>query len=104
MPRERFVSEPIEIDVTSVPVSGLGQGAPTCPMRFRWRDREYVVVQVMEQGKQLRAHDSREKYLRSHSFRVRTEDGLEMVLRCDRQVRGNPWRIFTVHNPDGKGG
>lgn len=96
MPRERFVSEPIEVDVSSVPVAGLGRGAPTCPGRFVWRGDTYVVTAVLETGKQVRAHDSSETYVKSHSFRVHTDRGLEMVLRCDRQVRGNPWRVYTV--------
>lgn len=83
-----------------MPVVGLAQGAPTCPRRFRWRGKEYIVAEVVEQSRQLRAHDSRETYVRSHSFRVRTEDGWEMVLRCDRHIRGNPWRLFTVRAPE----
>ncbi len=100
MSRERFVFEPIEVDVTSIPVAGLGAGGPTCPRRFKWRGRDVVVVDVLEVKRQLRAHDSQERYVHSHSFRVRTADGLEMVLRCDRQIRGNPWRVFTVTEPD----
>ena len=82
MPREEFVSEPIIVDSSSVPVAQLAQGAPSCP-------------------KQLRAYDSRETYVKSHSFRIRTDTNLEMVLRCDRQVRGNPWRVFTVTQING---
>lgn len=102
MPREKFVSEPIEVDVQSIGPGDLSTGAPGCPMRFFWRGQEFRVATVLDKGKQLRAHDSRETYVKSHSFRVLTEDGYEMVLRCDRQVRGNPWRLFTLKAPQQK--
>lgn len=94
--KAQFVSEPAIVDPTSIPAAGLAGGAPVCPTRFTWRGREYRVVRVLETGRQLRAHDSTETYVRSHSFRVETECGYEIVLRCDRQVRGNPWRVYTV--------
>ena len=95
MAREQFVCEPIIVDSSSVPLVALAKGAPACPRRFRWRGQDHEVVAVLETSKQLRAHDSPETYVRSHSFRVVTNTNLEMVLRCDRQVRGNPWRVFT---------
>ena len=101
MARERFIGEPIRVDVATIPVAALSAGAPACPRRFFWRGREYRVTEVLETTRQLRAHDGPERYVRSHSFRVRTEDGSVMVLRCDRQVRGNPWRLFSVEEPDG---
>ncbi len=101
IPREEFVFEPIIIDSDSIPLAPLAQGAPSCPRRFTWRGQEHNVIAIMETTKQLRAHDSRETYVRSHSFRVRTDTNLEMVLRCDRQIRGNPWRICTVRQIDG---
>ncbi len=100
MPWEEFVSEPIIIDSSSVSLASLAQGAPGCPMRFAWRGQEHNVVAILETSKQLRAYDSQETYVKSHSFRVRTDTNLEMVLRCDRQVRGNPWRVFTVRQLD----
>lgn len=100
MPREKFVSEPIQVDVRSIKPMDLSSGAPGCPMRFFWRGREFRVKAVLDRSKQLRAHHSDATYVKSHSFRVLTEDGYEMVLRCDRQVRGNPWRLFTVKAPE----
>lgn len=94
--REEFVCEPIIVDTSSVRVAPLSVGAPGCPSRFSWRGQEYNVVAIIEVSKQVRAHDSRETYVKSQSFRVMTDANLEMVLRCDRQVRGNPWRLFTV--------
>ncbi|NMB12604.1 MAG: hypothetical protein GX977_09995 [Firmicutes bacterium] len=101
IPREEFVCEPIIIDSSSVSLLPLSRGAPGCPRRFTWRGQEHNVVAIVETTKQLRAHDSKETYVRSHSFRVRTDTNLEMVLRCDRRVRGNPWRVFTVRQLDG---
>ena len=101
MAREQFVCEPIIVDSSSVSVPGLATGAPTCPKRFYWRGQEHEVVAVAESTKQLRAHDSPETYVKSHSFRVITDTNLEMVLRCDRQGRGNPWRGFTVKRLEG---
>lgn len=94
--RPQFVFEPAIVNPGSIPVAGLASGAPACPTRFTWRGREYRVARVLETGRQLRAHDSDETYVRSHSFRVVTECGYEIVLRCDRQIRGNPWRVYTV--------
>ena len=101
MPREEFVTEPIIVDSSSVPVAQLAQGAPSCPRRFTWRGQEHNVIAILATDKQLRAYDSRETYVKSHSFRIRTDTNLEMVLRCDRQVRGNPWRVFTVTQLNG---
>lgn len=98
-----FVFEPIIVDPSSMQAAGLARGGPVCPMRFVWRGQEYRVTEVLETGRQLRAHDSSETYVRSHSFRVVTECGHEMVLRCDRQVRGNPWRLYTVKKLHGDG-
>lgn len=99
MARPEFIAEPITVDVGSMDTSGGMRGAPTCPRRFTWRGQTYHVAQVIDEDKQLRAHDSAEKYVKSHSFRIRTTDGWEMVLRCDRQARGNAWRVFTVQRP-----
>ena len=95
-PRLTFYSEPIIVDPASISTAALAKGAPGCPMRFVWRGKEYRVATILEVSRQLRAHDSRETYVRSHSFRVVTECGYEMILRCDRQVRGNPWRVFAA--------
>ncbi len=103
MEREQFVGEPIAIDAGSVRPSALGRGAPGCPSRFTWRGRKYHVVKVLETSRQLRAHDSDQAYVRSHSLRVLTEENLEMVLRCYRGVRGNPWRLLTVKRAEGDG-
>lgn len=96
MPKDTFISEPIQVDVSSISASNLGSGAPSCPMRFTWRGTTYHVAKVLESSKVLRAHDSSETYVKAHTFRVQTEEGVEMVIRCDRQIRGNPWRLFTV--------
>lgn len=101
MKREQFVSEPIVVDTATISPAALARGAPGCPMRFTWRGREYRVVKVLDSSRQLRAHDSSETYVKSHSFRVLTDANLEMVLRCDRQVRGNPWRLYTIRPVDG---
>lgn len=98
-----FYSEPIIVDPESIPAAALAGGAPACPMRFTWRGKEYRVAKLLESGRQLRAHDSNETYVRSHSFRVVTECGYEMVLRCDRRVRGNPWRVYTARKIAGDG-
>lgn len=94
--RLTFYSEPIIVDPASISTAALAQGAPGCPMRFVWRGKEYRVAKILDVSRQLRAHDSPETYVRSHSFRVVTECGYEMILRCDRQVRGNPWRMFAA--------
>jgi len=104
MPGETFVFEPIQVDVSSIPAAGLAKGAPACPMRFAWRGKVYRVAKVLETTKVLRAHDSDQAYVKAHAFRVLTDEGLEMVIRCDRQIRGNPWRLYTVRNREASSG
>src|SRR5690606_30156940 len=91
-----FYSEPVEDDSASVRPAALGRGAPACPMRFFWRGKEFRVARVLEQDRRLGARDSRENYVHSPSSRLLTTCGAQMVRRCDRQIRGNPWRLFTA--------
>lgn len=97
----KFYSEPIVVDVDSIRAADLARGAASPPLRFWWRGKEFRVARVLETGRQLRAHDSKETYVRSHSFKVQTTCGWEIVLRCDRQVRGNPWRVYTARPLEG---
>jgi phosphoribosylglycinamide formyltransferase-1 len=101
-PDGEFVGERIEPLGESMRVSDMLRGRPGLPMRFRWRDREFAVAEVLETWKSTGPcrSGSPEQYVRAHWYRIRTEDGSEMTLYCDRQKRrGSPrieWRLHTV--------
>lgn len=93
-PRDTFIGEPIEVDMSSLAAGPMSGGAPACPGAFVWRGREYQVARVLEHGRRM----SPDGYVRQHRYRVETTDGCVMVIACDRQLRrgGNPWQLLTV--------
>ncbi len=99
-----FVGEAIEPVGGSMRVGDMLRGQPGVPMRFRWRDREYAVVAVLETWKSTGPcrSGSPEQYVRAHWYRIRTEGGTEMTLYCDRQKRKDrpriEWRLYS-HRP-----
>lgn len=101
---DQFVSEPITVDVDSMRRTVLVSGSPDCPRRFCWRGEWYDVVEVLEEWKHATKEGGRamgETYVRSHRFRVRTVQGMEAVIYCDRQVSRNKkggWWIYSVRN------
>jgi len=103
---EEFVGERIEPLGESMRVSDMVRGQPGVPMRFRWRGREYAVAAVLESWKSTGPcrSGSPEQYVREHWYRVRTEEGSEMRLYCDRSKRPGSrreWRLYTVRPAGG---
>ena len=100
---EEFISEQI------VPVSGtfdpaaMATGAPALPARFRWRDTEYTIAEVLKTWSQSgpdKGHTA-EMYLRKHWFEVRTTDGPIMTIYFERQPRSKHhakkrWWIYSI--------
>ena len=100
---EEFVSEQI------VPVAGtfdtavMATGAPALPGRFRWRDTEYTVAEVIKAWKESgpdKGHTA-EIYLRKHWFEVRTTDGPIMTIYFERQPRSKHdakkrWWLYSI--------
>lgn len=99
---DRFVSEPIAVDIDSMDRKVLVSGSPDCPRRFLWRDTWYDVVEILQEWKHVAKEGggaSGETYVRSHRFRVRTVQGIEAVIYCDRQVskrKKSGWWMYSV--------
>jgi len=83
-----FISEPIVPLEASFDTSGMSRGEPGLPQKFRWRTKDYAVAEVLEQGKAHGScrHGSGERYVRRHSYRIRTTDGSVMSLYFQRSA------------------
>ena len=104
---DRFISEAIVPVVETMDVSALAAGEPGLPQRFRWRDREYAVAEVVEKWRETGAdsYGGEERYVRKHWFRIETTDGLGMKIYCERQARSKGrrkprWWLFSVSGPE----
>jgi hypothetical protein len=100
-----YVSEPIVPLGTSFDTAGMARGEPGLPHKFRWREREFVVAEVLARGKGHGdcRNGSGERYVRRHRYRVRTTDGTIMNLYFQRSTgRGRlpaaRWRIQSVES------
>jgi len=99
----RFISEPIEPVVATMDTSRIAIGEPAMPTLFKWRGREYVVVEVFETRRQT-SHcrcGSDEQYVRRHWFKVRTADGSVMQIYFDRQAasareKKKRWWLYSI--------
>jgi Family of unknown function (DUF6504) len=83
-----FISEPIVPVEASFDTGGMARGEPGLPQKFRWRKKEFIVAEVLEQWKEHGdcRHGSGERYVRKHGCRVRTADGTVMQLYFQRSV------------------
>lgn len=101
----QFISEQIRPVEGTIDTKSMVIGEPGLPQRFIWRDREYMVHEVLEKWKETGPCKSGggEQYVRKHWFRIRTVDGLEMKLYFERQPRSKSqrfarWWIFTIED------
>lgn len=80
-----FVSEPLTPDASFDPLA-MARGEPGLPAKFRWRERDLVVAEVLETSLAYGdcKHGSGERYLRKHCFRIRTPDGLVLRIYFQR--------------------
>jgi len=82
----------------------MAAGEPGVPGRFRWRGREFDIVEIVSSGKGYAREGhvpTGETYLRRHWLTVRTASGEEMTLYCERHVRGRKdpkgrWWLYTM--------
>jgi hypothetical protein len=83
-----FISEQIVPVDASFDTTGMAQGEPGLPQKFRWRKREFIVAEVLERWKEHGdcRHGSGERYVRKHGYRVRTMDGTVMRLYFQRSA------------------
>jgi phosphoribosylglycinamide formyltransferase-1 len=102
----QFVSEAIEPVADAMETRRMARGEPGLPRRFRWRDAEHEVAEVLESWRETSRcrHGSPEQYVRKHWYRVRTTDGAEMKLYFERQARPGRrgklrWWLHSVSTP-----
>ena len=101
-----FISEPIEPVDASFDAAGMARGEPGLPRMFRWRDKEFLVAEVLEQWKDHGdcRNGSGERYVRKHGYRVRTTEGAIFRLYFQRSVgrgkiRGTQrWWIHSIED------
>ena len=101
--KDEFVSEPIKPVEGTFDTGGMTRGEPGLPDRFIWRDKEYVVAEVLQKWKESGPCKSGgpEMYLRKHWFKIRCTDGSEMTLYFERQPRTKAqskarWWLYTI--------
>lgn len=101
-----FISEPIVPDASFDPLA-MARGEPGVPGKFRWRDREWIVAEVLETSKAYGdcKHRSGERYLRRHRFRLRTTDGHVLRVYFQRsfaRARATTrWWLQSIEEPAG---
>lgn len=80
-----FISEPLTPEASFDPLA-MSRGEPGLPAKFRWRERELAVAEVLETWRDYGdcKHGSGERYLRKHCFRLRTTDGLVLRIYFQR--------------------
>jgi len=101
-----FLSEPIIPVDASFDTSGMARGEPGLPQKFRWRNKEFLVAEVLEQWRDHGdcRHGSGERYVRKHGYRVRTSEGVIFRLYFQRSVgRGklpakSRWWIHSIED------
>jgi hypothetical protein len=81
----RFVSEPIVPLPSVFETSEMVRGAPGLPAGFRWRDREYRIVECRSTGKKL-SPSAGELYVRRHTFSLSMDDG-------------STWEVYFLRQP-----
>jgi hypothetical protein len=84
-----FVSEPISPIPGARDAQAMGRGEPGLPPGFVWRDREYRVVERVEEGKS-HSPDRGELYVRRHTYTLRMDDG-------------TTWEVYFLRQPPKRG-
>jgi len=99
----QLISEPIT--PLELGNAAMTAGEPALPLRFKWRDAEYTVFEVVSKEREFRREGhtaSGELYLRKHWVEVVTTTGERMKLYCERQARGRNkaqrWWLYSMGN------
>jgi len=92
-----FISEPLQPDSGTFDPARMATGEPGLPAKFRWRGRELVVAELLEQWKEHGdcKHGSGERYLRKHGYRLRTADGLVIRIYFQRSFGRSRGRVIS---------
>lgn len=103
MTSEEFISEPIQPGSGTFHSQSMVKAEPGLPQRFRWRDQEYTIVEVLQVWKESGPDKdgSGQMYLRKHWYKVRTEPDLIMNIYFERQSRSKSqtkkrWWLYTL--------
>jgi hypothetical protein len=100
----RFISESIYPVEGTFDTARMAAGEPGVPGKFRWRDREIIVAQVLESWKEHGdcTHGSGERYVRKHGYRILTTDGEQMKIYFQRKFGkvqrkyDSRWWLFSL--------
>ena len=99
-----FISEPITPGAGFDPIA-MSRGEPGLPDKFRWRGRDWIVAGVLESSKEYGdcKHGSGERYVRRHTFRLRTACGAVMRVYFQRSFGRSRatarWWLQSVEDP-----
>ena len=99
MPSDQFISESLTPDAGSFDAQAMARGEPGLPGGFTWRQKHYVITELLESWKSNAPAGEGSQYLRRHWFKIRTADGQIMTLYCLRNARvGNKrWWLYSIH-------
>ncbi len=103
-----FISESITPIEGTFDTSRMAMGEPGVPRIFRWRDKELMIVAVLESWKEYGdcTHGSGERYVRKHGYRVRTVDGQILKIYFQRKFGkvqrkySSRWWIFSAEGKE----
>lgn len=105
--KEQFISEEIKPVAGELDFSLSAVGEPALPMKFRWRAEVIEIAALLNKEKSTGActHGSGERYVRKHSYDIRTKDGRRMRIYFDRTPasKRNPkrrWWLFSIVTDD----
>lgn len=100
-PPGELVVEPLAPDPASFDPRGPARGEPGLPLRFTWRDRDWVVAAVERRWKTTGRDrgGGRERYVRRHWAVVRTTAGPRLRLYGERGGRRGRWWLHSVEPP-----
>jgi hypothetical protein len=100
-----FISEPMVPLETSFDTGGMARGEPGLPQKFRWREKEFIVAEVLEQWKEHGdcRNGSAERYVRKHGYRVRIADGAIFKIYFQRtsgrgKLAKSRWWIHSIES------
>jgi len=99
-----FISEPISPEPGTADAAAMARGVPGLPAAFTWRDRRYVVQQLLESWKRSEAYNHMpggERYYRRQYYRVLVDSGDIMTIYAVRHLKSGEsnsqrWRLYTV--------
>lgn len=102
---ERFISEALKPLTAGADTKRMAAGEPGLPERFRWRNLELEVHQVLRCWKSTGPcrHGSGEHFVRRHWFEVLSDRG-RLKIYFERQPRrgsqGPRWWLYSLTSED----